>query len=648
MRPTLRVVLYQTHYFEAHPLLRPSTVSAESGELWIAIRGDAASIPPNTARSFYNEDFISTDTTYLPEALKGPAWVGGPKGFLAYGVDLRGDPNVAALINQPWFLSSFLVNSEFMDHTDPDQISPDLALKVRQDLKLALEVVRLLDGRGGVLDGHVNRKYAAADIDSQRGVEEVRQELLMARGVFDERCAAINYGLLHTQTGSKAWIVKHYRAYLRQWRLLGPMRGALLDMCNLEPRHVYVLDMLAKGVAVYYPLDDCYRASLPDDEAESVYQIQSKELFCKRLALTCFHPPLDMSQPDLWPTYHPPSEEQPTSPGNQLPVSRLERMEELSQRIRTSLGDLLRSPESATPIILDHPPAIRTIGSARLLVGPLTELRLMAWSITHRSASTARILEEALARGWPFSLVYPSSYLESVKVARDLPATLSPTPESIDVPEVEDDYDVQTEWKKQLIIANKVLSRLHGQAFLYEGDLLWRLALLYGSSFIENWRARGLDPSVSVTTYGLGREEQGGYRGDQVSELEKRLLLGTVRHRGAGTTLSWFPSPVMFARHGFCNGEWSLAAEVYIRGCFDSLQKGEENYLPLSEAEWERELSGVTIDKLLRDSLVIPDSEEIEEMLQRARTEFRTGWNAQSLDDIERGIGRGGDVWWKN
>ncbi|KAI0083093.1 hypothetical protein BDY19DRAFT_910855 [Irpex rosettiformis] len=179
---------------------------------------------------------------------------------------------------------------------------------------------------------------------------------------------------------------------------------------------------------------------------QKVYQIQSKELFCKWLALTCFHPPLDMSHPDFCLTYHPLPEEQLTSLGDHLPVSRLDRMEEISQRMRTSLGDLLRSPESATPIIFDHSPAMsRIIGSARLLVGPLTELRLMSWSMTHRSASTAGILEEALTRGWPFSLVYPSNCLESVKVARDFPATLPPPPESIDVPEIGDEYDVQTE-----------------------------------------------------------------------------------------------------------------------------------------------------------------------------------------------------------
>lgn len=86
-QPSLRVLLHQTQHFSAHPSLRPFGTSAASGELWLSIKGDATSIPPNTARAFYDADFISTDSNSVPEALQGPVWIGGAKSFLAYGPD---------------------------------------------------------------------------------------------------------------------------------------------------------------------------------------------------------------------------------------------------------------------------------------------------------------------------------------------------------------------------------------------------------------------------------------------------------------------------------------------------------------------------------------------------------------------------------
>lgn len=46
-----------------------------------------------------------------------------------------------------------------MDGEDPESISGGLARKIRADLRRALDIVELLDGRGGVLDGTVNRSY---------------------------------------------------------------------------------------------------------------------------------------------------------------------------------------------------------------------------------------------------------------------------------------------------------------------------------------------------------------------------------------------------------------------------------------------------------------------------------------------------------
>ena len=66
------------------------------------------------------------------------------------------------------------------------------------------------------------------------------------------------------------------------------------------------------------------------------------------------------------------------------------------------------------------------------------------------------------------------------------------------------------------------------------------------------------------------------------------------------------------------------------------------------DLQWEEELAKSSPNKLLRDSIVLPDEDEIDELLQAARKEMRMGWNNNSVDDIEHSIGQGEDAWWMN
>lgn len=489
--------------------------------------------------------------------------------------------------------------------------------------------------------------YDGAELTACSGVEAVRNEIRNARLVFDERTAAISYGILHTQLGTFAWIEKHYRAYLREWRVLGPLRGALIDMKNFQASRTPVIDMLDKGVSVSYPIGEPYRAVFTQDEIRGLRRVATKAQFCRWVALTSFQPHLDLSRPNLWPSYRRPLEERLTDPVETPPVSRLQQMEELSAHLKMALGDLL-FPSSIIPSVYAGAHTILAVGDARLLVEPITELRMMAWAITHRLSSMTDLLNVALIRGWAFSLVYPPNYLETVKVIRNRLVIDREVKEYRDLPDLEDEFDIQEEWVKQCAVARDLVRLPHSRAFLFKGGVVRRLALLYGDEQLEEWRLEGVIPSISVTSHGKGREDTHGFKGDQVSELESQLLVGTLRHRESGLLALWFPTTEMLVRHGYCNGEWNSLAENVIRTRFDSLQRGEKTYYPLMELQWEDELAKSSPNKLWRNSIVNPDNDEIDELLQAARKEMRSAWNSNTLEDIEQNIGQSEDAWWRN
>lgn len=216
--------------------------------------------------------------------------------------------------------------------------------------------------------------------------------------------------------------------------------GALLDLRDLQNESAPILDMLDKGIPVYYPLGDRYCATLTREEQQGILRTSSRRLFCRWLALTCPHLALNFLLPDLWPTYRLPLEERLTDSAEVPPKRHVELVDDLGQRLKTALGDLIQ-PVAASPNLVPGNLPVLTVWEVHLIVKPVSELHVMLWMIIQRFSLITDTLAEALAQGWPFGLVYPPNFLVTIQIVCDchLPAQLADVPWSI--PDLESDCE---------------------------------------------------------------------------------------------------------------------------------------------------------------------------------------------------------------
>lgn len=85
---SLRALIYQLHHYHSFAYTQYYHISRRSGEVWVALGGDASLVPPDTAAAHYN-DWPVVNVGSVLEALAGPHWTGQGQEYLAYGVDLK-------------------------------------------------------------------------------------------------------------------------------------------------------------------------------------------------------------------------------------------------------------------------------------------------------------------------------------------------------------------------------------------------------------------------------------------------------------------------------------------------------------------------------------------------------------------------------
>lgn len=194
------------------------------------------------------------------------------------------------------------------------------------------------------------------------------------------------------------------------------------------------------------------------------------------------------------------------------------------------------------------------------------------------------------------------------------------------------------EWARYQKRLSLLLSRPHAYVFLHLGGLYWRLALLFGERYIQAWKTRLLGPSEGLIHRRMTSSSIYGHWSDVVTETEKKVLLGLCRCKTTGVERTWFPPPELLIKHRFHDGEWSQLEEYFLRERYDSLQRGESTYRPLTSEEWEVELVQYRPGQLLRDSFVVVHSPAAHGLLSDARTEFGGAWDRATLEEINRSL----------
>ncbi len=635
MRITLRSLLYQLHRFFEWRYTREYNISDDSGEFWVAIGGDASSVPRDTAASHY-ENWPVIHTGVTPPALSGPAWMGEGKDYLAFGVDMSAIQTRDGPAIELWLYSSLNQEDDYLDPKHPDKIWPDVARKVRRDLLRANEVLSFLDGRGGLPQGLVDRSYDASNLEALTGRSAVKEELRKARQVMDERCAAINYAMSRTTPATRSYLKRRYAAYFSAWHILDAMRGAYLDYRHLGPGGTPVLDLLHKGVPVYFTLEPGYVPRVPLEEAHLAEGISSCEEFSNLFEDAS--PWIDdhVSLPSPRKSFGFTSTERAANPQSTVP--RLQRLDDMTSYGRSLLGDLLH--DNLPPIVGSlNVPDVGVTGSALLEVEPLSEVRMMYWASKNRVSSSADILGEALSRGWSFRVLYSDPYLDELKAR--LPASSVAAEACLEtvvpVSETEHLY-ILDEWNRYLDRLALLLARPNAKAFLWLGGIYWRLALLFGEPYVDSWKVDIVGPSDHLIAQRGGYQVVHGHRCDTVTHQEMDMLLGLTVSKVDGSAHYWFPPMSLLVKHRYHDGEWSPTEECLIMERYESLQRGNAEFRPLTEAEWEHELDVYPRSRLQRDSFVTPGIQKVQALLADMRRELGGSWNLAPLSHVDRAI----------
>lgn len=631
----MRALILQRHHLFLFPHARHYTTSCASSENWAAIRGEASEVPAYTATARYN-NWVAEEVGVLPESCAGPVWSGEGRDFLAYGVDLPKVRNRPSPSAEGWVHSSFDNPAEYLDPTDHDVAHPELVAKIRLDLLRASRLLEFFDQRGGLMHESPDRSYMGEELEVLRGQRDILLSLRKARRIMDERLAGVNFGALHADPEVRLHFELTYAAYISKWHLLDSMRGIYLDLRTFDPAVTHLLDLFQRKVPVFYPYDSEFWPPISLEEARAAEGIRKPEEYAQWFVMQSRWPPLSKTRPLPLRIYGRTTQERHANPAFDVPKP--VRFDQLVNRAKVVLTDILHS--NLAPIVAPLANvSVQVYGAARLIVDYVTEIRMMLWAVATRSSNAAEILGEALLRGWPFQVVYPKRYLEELagveshSRVRDsdlfaLPSVLSE----------DEDLLVVAEWQLYLARVLILLARPNAKAFLCLGGVYWRLAILLGGQYLLTWLQDVLGPSNHLVTRRTGTTVLQEYWVNDISEAEKDVLLGVVVTRVSGTRKSWFPPQELLEKYWFNDGEWSRASERLLLERYESLQRGESIYRPLTYEEWEEELSAHEASRLLRNSFVPVATYGVETFLVDLRVELGGSWNGISLAELDTAV----------
>lgn len=631
-KPSLRSLLFLLHHLPAYLYTETFERFLCADETWVTIGGDPAAIRANAAHERYH-GAASRRLKRRPESYRGPEWSGDGKDYLAYGVDRRKVRDSADESPESWVHSSFDDEDEFLHPNDRTRIHPGLLDKIKRELRLARDLVTFLDDRGGSEDNLVDRTYSGEELAFADGVDAVRKELYRARRAMDERLAAINFALCRAEPDVENYVRLIYGAYITKWHLLDDMRGICLDFRTFDPNITHVLDYLKWEVPVYYPVDAEFCPDLSEAEARLADTVKTGDDFVYALLEAAVFPRIRKTE--TAPRRYYGIVIDPLAATRPWRAPRYERFDDLDHHAKIILTDVLHP--NLAPIVhpFEEAPSLTIVSDARLILDPLTELRMMCWAAKYRATNACEILGEAILRGWYFRIAYSKERLDELARQATEGSTTAPdrVPQLVVMVDF-DAFDVPREWVLYVRRALSLLSRPNAYVFLHLGGIFWRLALLIGHGYLPAWKENLLGPSTALAVRRSVPPLLPGYWTDPVSEVEKNILLGLCVSPTSGEERYWFPSQELLIKHRFHDGEWSAMEEDFLMERYLSLERGEDRYRPLTTEEWDVELSTYKPGRLLRNSFVRVHSPAADALLEDARVEFKGAWNLASLGEI--------------
>jgi hypothetical protein len=227
---------------------------------------------------------------------------------------------------------------------------------------------------------------------------------------------------------------------------------------------------------------------------------------------------------------------------------------------------------------------------AKLVIPPVTELRIRYWWMQDTTVRLSSLLQVCLKKGLPFRLLVPEERLpefrpQGLLLDCNRPAWLDNTDPAIRQARNEtSNRRILEEYRRNV---TGVLHRPHARRFLAEGGLLWRIAIAFGPPSLYTEALAG--PSPTVTIYGR-RSFSGSHVDDLLMPTEIALLLGTTDKQQ-----SFWPPVDLFQNSQHFNGEWSAANEEWFRRQLQRINSGDISALH-AHKQWKTHFRRKPVD----------------------------------------------------
>ncbi|KAF7797719.1 hypothetical protein EIP86_008919 [Pleurotus ostreatoroseus] len=264
---------------------------------------------------------------------------------------------------------------------------------------------------------------------------------------------------------------------------------------------------------------------------------------------------------------------------------------------------------------------------------PLSELKLRVAARARNLRDPSEVLNYALQRGITFRVEVKTSVLSGGRIGEAIPEApvwLTPGYRDVELPYLPSIRDMRSQYEA---CVDSLLRRTHAYAFLFQGGLLWRLAVHYSRGEILTWPRLGL--SDSAIMYGHGKSSRVGYLGDLVAEHEMDVLLGVSvarDQRGRETRYLWWPRPEWLQARPHYRGEWTERDEKWFLGRLDDIRQQTARGVPKTAYQWQ-EMLGRVREKTndVAKKTAIPDSERLRALLENLRNTSGTSWDGNTL-----------------
>ena len=204
-------------------------------------------------------------------------------------------------------------------------------------------------------------------------------------------------------------------------------------------------------------------------------------------------------------------------------------------------------------------------------VDPGQELQMCLLAASHPILTTFGLLSRLLRSGARFQLMI--HHANTYRWRAEQPSLTNATIYSGHYREralepVQDSREFFQQWTARVA---DIMRRPHARAYMFEGGLLWRIALKFGPEDLVQKVLSG--PSEAVGSYGIGlRDISADLIGNTYSPYELDVVLGKTTGKGE---LWWIPKPAIWElNHPAWMGAWNDEQELTFQNLLRNMQNG--------------------------------------------------------------------------